>query len=59
MSEVSTNGTRKDYTYDDHERLASVKETGFDGKWLKQVYAYNNDSDGVSALFLGPLFFCL
>ena len=46
MSEVSTNGTRKDYTYDDHERLASVKETGFDGKWLKQVFAYNNDDDG-------------
>ena len=47
MSEVSTNGTRKDYTYDDHERLASVKETGLDGKWLKQVYAYNNDDDGL------------
>ena len=47
MNEVSTNGTRKDYTYDDHERLTSVKETGFDGKWLKQVYAYNNDSDGL------------
>ena len=38
--EITTNGTRKDYTYDNNDRLTSVKEIVPDGKWLQQSITY-------------------
>ena len=38
--ELSTNGTRADYTYDSYGRLETTKETVPDGKWLKKTYKY-------------------
>lgn len=39
-NEQSTNGTGTEYTYDSYDRIATVKETVPDGKWLKKTYTY-------------------
>lgn len=40
VAEQSTNGTGKEYTYDGLDRVATVKETIPDGKWLRRTYSY-------------------
>ena len=43
VAEQSTNGTGKEYTYDGLDRVATVKETIPDGKWLRRTYSYGTD----------------
>lgn len=43
ISEVSSNGVTKNYTYDCFDRIVSIKETVPDGKWLEQTYSYTVD----------------
>lgn len=40
ISEISSNGTAKAYTYDDLMRLSTLTETNVDGKWLKKTFTY-------------------
>ena len=40
--ELSTNGTKTDFTYDTYDRLKTVKETVPDGKWLKKTFNYGS-----------------
>ena len=40
-SEISTNGTKKEYTYDTYGRLSTEKET-VDDVWLQKSYTYTN-----------------
>ena len=39
LSEISTNGTKKEYTYDAYGRLSTEKET-VDNVWLQKSYTY-------------------
>ena len=48
-SAVSSNGTSSRYTYDQYDRVATVKDSVPDGKWLQKAYTYNNDGN-VSAV---------
>lgn len=41
-NEQSTNGTGTEYTYDSYDRIATVKETVPDSKWLKKTYTYGS-----------------
>lgn len=43
-SEQSTNGSGTEYTYDNVDRISTVKEYVPDGKWLKKTYSYNTGS---------------
>lgn len=43
-SEQSTNGTSTEYGYDGYDRVAMLKETVPDGKWLRRVYNYGPGS---------------
>lgn len=43
VSKVSTNGTSSRYTYDDYDRVLTVKDSVPDGKWLQKAYAYNSN----------------
>ena len=45
ISEVSSNGTSKSYTYDDFDRVATLTETVPDGKWLKKTFTYTSGSN--------------
>lgn len=38
----STNGTKKEFTYDNLLRVSTETETAMDGKWFKKTYAYSN-----------------
>src|SRR5690625_204576 len=40
-SETSTNGTSAVFTYDSHDRPATVRENAPDSKWLKKTFSYN------------------
>ena len=41
-SELSTNGTGVEYTYDNYDRVSTVKESVPDGKWFKKTYTYGS-----------------
>ena len=45
MSETSSNGTSKVYTYDSYDRVSTMKETVPDGKWLKKTFIYTLGGD--------------
>ena len=45
LSEVSSNGTIRHFTYDSFDRIASLKETVPDGKWLETTYSYTADGN--------------
>ena len=45
VSEISSNGTSKSYTYDGYDRVLSLTETVPDGKWLKKTYTYTTGSN--------------
>ena len=54
VSEVSTNGCSKQYTYDGYDRVTTLIETVPDGNALGQAYTYGNDGNLAStAFFLG------
>src|SRR5690625_390225 len=40
-SETSTNGTSALFTYDSHDRPATVRENAPDSKWMKKTFSYN------------------
>jgi len=44
LKEESTNGTGREYWYDSHDRVTSIKETVPDGKWLEKTCTYGNGS---------------
>ncbi|MCQ2135263.1 MAG: AHH domain-containing protein [Bacteroidales bacterium] len=52
VSEQSTNGTGRQYTYDSLDRIATVREFVPGGKWLEKIYAYGSDGQvsGISYL---------
>lgn len=41
-NEQSTNGTAIEYTYDNYDRISTVKETVPGGRWLKKTCTYGN-----------------
>ena len=43
LSKVSTNGTSSRYTYDQYDRMLTVKDSVPDGKWLQKAYTYSPD----------------
>lgn len=43
LSKVSTNGTSSRYTYDQYDRVLTVKDSVPDGKWLQKAYTYSPD----------------
>lgn len=45
VSETSSNGTSKVYTYDSYDRVSTMKETVPDGKWLKKTFIYTLGGD--------------
>ena len=45
VSEISSNGTSKSYTYDGYDRVLTLTETVPDGKWLKKTYTYTTGSN--------------
>ncbi len=54
VSEVSTNGCSKQYTYDGYDRVTTLIETVPGGNVLGQAYTYGNDGNLAStAFFLG------
>ncbi len=44
-SETSSNGTSMTYTYDNYDRILTMKETVPDGKWLKKTFTYTSGSN--------------
>ena len=38
----STNGTKKEFTYDNLLQVSTETETAMDGKWFKKAYTYSN-----------------
>lgn len=44
VAEQSTNGAGTEYSYDDLDRVSSVKETVPDGKWLRKTFGYGTAS---------------
>jgi len=45
IGEQSTNGTGRIYTYDDYDRVATMREIVPDGKWLEQTISYGSDGN--------------
>ena len=41
VSEVSSNGTSKEYTYDNYDRVSTMREIVPDGMWLKKTFLYD------------------
>lgn len=50
VSEISSNGTSKSYTYDGYDRVLTLTETVPDGKWLKKAFTYTTAGSNVSAI---------
>ena len=44
-SELSTNNTGTEYTYDNLDRVLTAKESVPDGKWLRKTYTYGTGSN--------------
>lgn len=57
-TELSTNGTGMEYTYDSYDRIVTTKETVPDGKWLRKVYGRSTGSIITSVQYInqsGPI----
>ena len=57
-TELSTNGTGMEYTYDSYDRIVTTKETVPDGKWLRKVYGRSAGSIITSVQYInqsGPI----
>ena len=51
LSETSTNGTKKEYSYDVYGRMVTCKEWENAGRWLEATYSYNTDGTLSSVAF--------
>lgn len=51
LSETSTNGTKKEYSYDVYGRIVTCKEWENAGRWLEATYSYNTDGTLSSVAF--------
>ena len=58
VSETSSNGTSKSYTYDAYDRVLTLTETVPDGKWLKKTFTYGTDGNVTRVAYVsqnGPI----